>query len=277
MKSDVGIVIPFYYLSDNFETDINTLQETIESTRTFTRKIIVVDDGTKLSGINGAKLVKHNSNLGKGAALRTGLEYLLSDKDIKFIIEVDADNDQDPKEVVKFFEIFKKISPEEGYLVIGDRYSAPQMKNVGYYRESINEIQTSLFSQFGFKIRDSVSGFRGYSRNFANVILWDSKSKGFGIATEEIILAYLKNATLEEIPLEYAKPRKDSTKAYKLSEVLAGITIHGRELKKRGHSELVDYLNNIKIQIERKVNRIPFRIGGKEFVFRYNGDSYTIG
>ncbi len=276
MNSDIGIVIPFYYLSDNFEDDIKRLQFTIDSIIPYTTKIVVVDDGTKLISINNAKLIKHSLNIGKGGAIRTGIEYLLSDPTIKFIIEIDADNDQDPKETKKFIDYFKTKNYLDNYLVIGDRYSAPEMKNIVNYRKSINKIQTILFSYFGYTIRDSVSGFRGYSRNFADIILKNSKSKGFGIATEELILAYLSNAILTEIPLDYAKPRKSFTKAYKLAEVIDGITLHSSELEQKGLKELTESLDNVKSQIKQGINPIKFKLNKNEFEFRHTDEAYTI-
>ncbi|GEM_PF-2256613 len=276
MTSNVGVVIPFYYLSDGFEKDIEALQETIDSTRAYAKRIIVVDDGTKLSSILNAELIRHDVNIGKGATIRTGIEHLLSDSQIEFIVEIDADNDQDPKEVYKFIEVFKKRSSDENYLVIGNRYSAPEMRNPGKYREIIKDLQTSLFSKFGFNIRDSVSGFRGYSRSFANVILQKSESRGFGIATEQIILAYLTDTTLEEIPLGYAKLRKHFTKSYKISEVLEGIIIHREELKQRGFQELVESLGGIKNQIDVKDSPVRISLNGDTFEFTYNNESYTL-
>lgn len=275
MKTNVGIVIPFYYLSDNFQNDIVLLQKTIDILNQYSTKIIVVDDGTALQTVKGAELVKHKSNLGKGCAIRTGLEHLLFDKKIEFIVEVDADNDQDPREIIRFMEKFEDRSPTDQYLIIGDRYSAPQMAEPGKYRESINKIQTWLFSQFGFSIRDSVSGFRGYSRVFAQEILQKSSSAGFGIATEELILAYLADAAIEEIPLQYAKPRKLFTKAFKLGEVLEGITIHGEALKQRGHIDLLNILEEVKTHIDRKED-FKLTMGNQNFEFMYKDFNYTI-
>lgn len=275
MNSNVGIIIPFYYLSDNFEDDIRTLQTTIDSTTYYARKIVVVDDGTELSSISNANLIKHQQNRGKGSSIRTGIESLLEDPEIDFIIEIDADNDQDPKEAYKFIEAFKDSQFNPNYVVIGDRYSAPEMRNPGKYREAINNLQSMLFSKFGFHIRDSVSGFRGYSRYFANIILQQSQSKGFGIATEQIILAYLNDTALEEIPLGYAKPRKHFTQSYKLAEVLEGIILHDTELQQRGFQELVESLKGIKIQLDKNVNHLKINLNGKTFEFTYNEGLYT--
>jgi glycosyltransferase involved in cell wall biosynthesis len=274
MTPNIGIIMPFYYLSDDITADAKTLQETIESTKYF-GEIVVVDDGTQLTSVTDARLIKHGSNRGKSDAIRTGLEYILSNKNIGFIVEVDADNDQDPKEISKFIEKFKDKNPDDRYLVIGDRYFAPQMRAPRIYREAVNALQSLLFSQFGFSIRDSVSGFRGYSRAFANSILENSMSKGFGISTEEIIIAYLTNTIIEEIPLGYAKPRKNFTKAYKLGEVLEGLTLHSAELREKGHSTLLDCLNDIKTQIRNKADLVKFNLNGREFSFRYDDEAYT--
>lgn len=276
MPRHIGIIIPFYYLSNDFKADIKTLQETVDASQPYAGKIVVVNDGTALSTIRNAEIISHDSNAGKGVSIRTGLAHLLSDKDIEFVIEIDADNDQDPRDVVRFLEAFKNKDPHQNYLVIGDRYAAPEMQNPGHYRVSINQLQMVLFSHFGFHLRDSVSGFRGYSRSFANEVLQKSKSNGFGIATEEIILAYVTNTTLKEIPLGYAKQRSNFTKAYKLGEVIDGITIHREELGKKDLQELIDAMVNLKGQIEKGCSSIKFEMSGRTFMFRYDRETYTI-
>ncbi|MBW2967368.1 glycosyltransferase family 2 protein [Candidatus Woesearchaeota archaeon] len=269
MGCKIGVVIPFYYLTDSLETDIGTLQHTIDSVKPFTEAIVVVDDGTELSTLNDVQLIKHPSNSGKGCAIRTGLEFLLSDEEVQFIVEVDADNDQDPKETYRFLDAFTSRDPSERYLVIGDRYAAPEMQKPSNYRAVINQIQTLLFAELGYELRDSVSGFRGYSRAFAELVLKDSLCNGFGIASEEIILAYLTKSVVDSIPLGFAKPRKNFTKAYKIGEVLEGITAHAGELELKGHGKLLRTLKRVKHDVEHAVNPIEFTIGGKGFSLTY--------
>ncbi|MGV8168479.1 MAG: glycosyltransferase [Candidatus Nanoarchaeia archaeon] len=274
---DVASIIPFYYLSDNFNKDVKLLQTTINALRNYSKVVVVVDDGTELKKVKNAVVLKHDHNMGKGEAIRTGLRYVFEkEKSIGLIIECDADNDQDPEEAWLFRNYRFCDAGENDFLYLGDRYYAPQMNPPGRYRSKINVLQTLLFSELGIKVRDSVSGFRAYPINLGNIILTKSKSKGFGIATEELILSYLNGFKIKEIELEYAKPRKEFTKTYKLVEVLEGILLHEEELRMNGKYDLCDKLISVKQKIERKEPEISFDIGRRKFIFKDVGEGYTI-
>ena len=72
------------------------------------KEIIVVDDCSTdstskiLSKIKGIKLIKHSSNHGKGAAIRSGLKQATGD----IILIQDADLEYNPEEYKKLLEPF---------------------------------------------------------------------------------------------------------------------------------------------------------------------------
>ena len=62
--------------------------------------VIVVDDGStdqtsQLAKNAGAKVLKHNKNMGKGAAIKTGLGSAIKD-DYDFMVLLDGDGQHDP-------------------------------------------------------------------------------------------------------------------------------------------------------------------------------------
>lgn len=126
------------------------------------------------------------------------------------------------------------------------------MKRTNKHRLCVNKLQEALFKKLGIRLRDSVSGFRGYNRYFAEEFLKISKSKGFGIATEEVVVAYLINSIIKKVNLSYAKPRSEFTKSFKLIEVIDGFLCHKDELINKGFYQIVNFLTFIREQIHKK-------------------------
>src|SRR5205823_2721226 len=91
-----SVIIPVYNEARSIELVIQRVRAT-----GLAHEIIVVDDGStdgtfdcllKLRTIPGLKLVRHQGNRGKGAAIRTGLQHATGE----FAIIQDADTEYDP-------------------------------------------------------------------------------------------------------------------------------------------------------------------------------------
>ena len=125
--------------------------------------IVIVDDGSAdNSFLTLQKLpvitLRHRINRGKGAALRTGLEAAkIINADI--VITMDGDGQHDPSDIDVFVKTFlnKKVD-----VVLGVRQI--QKENMPISRRAANWIADKVtFILYGIHIRDSQSGFRGYS------------------------------------------------------------------------------------------------------------------
>tara|TARA_Y100000034_G_scaffold51102_1_gene62872 strand:+ start:577 stop:1296 length:720 start_codon:yes stop_codon:yes gene_type:complete len=114
----LSILIPAY----NEEETINELIGVVKKAdiKDIEKEIIVVDDGSKdktieiVEKIKEIILVKHEKNRGKGAAIRTGIEYATGD----IIIIQDADLEYDPNDYSK---LIKPIINGETKVVYGSR------------------------------------------------------------------------------------------------------------------------------------------------------------
>ncbi len=120
--------------------------------------VFLIDDGSEgdlheLSMRYGVKLVKHDRNRGKGAALRTGFKEALR---LGYTHVMTADSDgQHP---ARFVPDFLKLAPYYD-LVIGSRRE--QMKRMPPHRLLSNRITSTFISvMLGKRIEDSQSGFR---------------------------------------------------------------------------------------------------------------------
>lgn len=103
----LSIIIPVY----NEERTIKQLLNKVDQVKlpsSIKKEIIVINDGSRddtdkiLSGIktNKFKLYKHERNIGKGAAVKTGLEHATGD----LIVIQDADLEYDPADYSKLLE-----------------------------------------------------------------------------------------------------------------------------------------------------------------------------
>jgi tetratricopeptide (TPR) repeat protein/glycosyltransferase involved in cell wall biosynthesis len=127
--------------------------------------IVVIDDGSgpefqavfeKLSQIDGIYVLRHAINLGKGAALKAGINYILCRwPGVEGVVTADADGQHAPEDILRVAHRFLE-SP--GSLVLGSRVldeSAPARSRVG------NALTRSVLRVvLGQTIRDTQTGLR---------------------------------------------------------------------------------------------------------------------
>ncbi len=164
--------------------------------------IIVVDDGStdgtaEIARRHGADLVvRHHTNRGLGAALRTGLAAA-RDIDARAAVYIDADGEYPPSQIP---DLLKPIDADEADYVLGSRYLGSRQRQP-VLRLVANLIFTGLLSlAAGRRITDGQTGFRAFSRralecaeiihdyNYAQVLTLDLLKKGMRL--REVPIAY---------------------------------------------------------------------------------------
>ncbi|MEM7177172.1 MAG: glycosyltransferase family 2 protein [Pseudomonadota bacterium] len=113
-----------------------TVREVVAGTLPHVDEVIVVDDGptcatsAALAG-SGARVIRHEVNLGKGQRLTDGMEMAFGEG-AAMVITLDADRQHDPYEIPAFLAA---ASAPPGALVIGERSAsmpaAPTSRAVG--------------------------------------------------------------------------------------------------------------------------------------------------
>jgi glycosyltransferase involved in cell wall biosynthesis len=196
----ICILIPAY----NAEKTIGSV---LEKVRSLGLDTIVVNDGSmdrteKRAEEYGTHLLKHPRNLGKGAALRTGFQYIL-EKDYQVIITLDADGQHDPSEVLFLLDVFKKVQPD---LLIGSR--AGEFNRMTWLRRFWNRLGVKAVSRLCHTdITDSQSGFRLIRAEILKVI--SLTTTGFETELELLIKACKKGFGVLSIPINV--PKVDGT------------------------------------------------------------------
>jgi glycosyltransferase involved in cell wall biosynthesis len=101
----------------------STLRQVVEKCLVELDNVLVVDDGStdadveKLLDGLGVKVIGHERNMGKGAAILTALRYVESNGGV-YMITIDADGQHDPGDIGKFLPV---IMENDGALVVGCR------------------------------------------------------------------------------------------------------------------------------------------------------------
>ncbi|NCD32036.1 MAG: glycosyltransferase family 2 protein [Spartobacteria bacterium] len=150
-----AIVIPAYQEEEH-------IGAVIRCAKKYCDLIIVVDDGSTdqtrdVAEENGALLLRHAENFGKGAALSHGFKEAISLK-CTAVITVDADGQHDPDEIPKFIEAYERTHIP---VLIGNRMN--DCKGMPLTRRCTNTIMSYYLSrEMGQFVPDTQCGFRLY-------------------------------------------------------------------------------------------------------------------
>jgi len=137
-----------------------TIREVVCGVRPYVSQVLVVDDGsTDGTGHEaraaGASVVTHETNMGKGHAVRTGLAHLLSG-DSTHVILLDGDMQHLPHEAARLLDASRATGAD---VVIGERrFDRSCMPPARYHA---NRIGSRALSRFvGIPVHDTQCGFR---------------------------------------------------------------------------------------------------------------------
>ena len=164
-------------------------------------KVLVVDDGsvddtsliaTKL----GAVVIRHERNLGKGAALRKCFDWA-RDSGFDVLVTLDADGQHNPEDIPR---LLTPIIDGEAEVVIASRLrdGVPALRHIG------GKMLDWLIAGRG-DVVDSQSGFRAYSRKAFEQV--NASELGMGVDSE--ILMHAKEAGLRIVEVPVAMEYKN--------------------------------------------------------------------
>jgi glycosyltransferase involved in cell wall biosynthesis len=149
--------------------------------------VLVIDDGSSdntaaEAEAAGAKVIRHATNLGKGAALKTGLEYAVS-IGAPFYLFLDGDGQHDPSEIPAFIEA---INCSNAHLVVGNRMR--NLEPMPLIRRWTNQFMSWQIGRIcKIPVPDSQCGFRLARKELLPVLM--APSNRFEFESEIIILA----------------------------------------------------------------------------------------
>ena len=191
------VIIPTY-------NEVGTIFEVIKKVKEVSsdKEIIVVDDGST-DGIrnilkerrDGVKVLFHDTNKGKGAAIRTALPHITGD----IVIIQDADLEYDPSEYPR---LISPILEGKADVVYGSRLMGGPHRVLFYWHSVGNKIITTLSNIFtDLNLSDMETGYKVFRAEVLKKIKIESNRFGF---EPEITAKIAKmGCRIYEVPISY--------------------------------------------------------------------------
>jgi glycosyltransferase involved in cell wall biosynthesis len=201
-------VIPAY-------NDESSIAKVILQTKRYVDRVIVCDDGStdmtaEIAEHLGADVVRHEKNLGYGAAVQS-LFARARELNADVMVTLDGDGQHDPREIPVLVEpvLEGKADVVAGSRFLGDaekRNTLPRYRRLG-----IKAITRLTRAASNLALSDAQCGFRAYGRKALEGL--SPFENGMGISVEVLMKAKKQGLTVVEVPIgcNYRGLEKTST------------------------------------------------------------------
>lgn len=202
-RAEIAVLIPAYNAA-------RSLRGVIAGIKKSGLVIVVVDDGSTDATADtardtGVHVLRHRTNRGKGAALKTGFRFLLQ-KGYGAILTIDADGQHDPTLIPHFIQAYKE---SKGDIIIGSR--AGEFDAMSWLRRFWNQLGVKAVSKLiGIPLTDTQSGYRLIRAEVLQGL--PLRAAGYEGELELLIKACKRGHSVREIPIatRYADGRPSS-------------------------------------------------------------------
>ncbi len=203
----LSIIIPLYNEANDILILLNQLLQVKFPSHLENVEFIVVDDFSTDNSVEivqqfiadnpNFRLIRHDVNQGKGAAVKTGISQANGDV---FLIQ-DADQELSPTDIPAMVEAMEQLRVE---FINGSRYLPGVARPLASYKRYWgNKIFTNLTSiLINVRLTDMACGYKLIHRNLYNKI--NLQENRFGFEAELIIKALrIKRNNVAEVPVKY--------------------------------------------------------------------------
>lgn len=196
-KKSLSIIIPAF----NEKYFITTVIERVKQYGTQCQ-IIVVDDGSTdgtcelLRKATDITLIEHGKNQGKGAAIRTALEYVTGD----ILIIQDADLEYDPRD---YHHLLAPILAGNADVVYGSRFTGSGPHRVHFFWHMLGNRLLTFFSNMltNLNLTDMETGFKAFTQEVAQRLV--IKENRFGFEPEFTARVARMGVRIYEVGISY--------------------------------------------------------------------------
>ena len=213
IKPYISVIIPAFNEADDILFTLNKIISYFKE-KNHRFEIIVVDDGSndktsevvKNLNLENVRVLKHESNVGKGAAVKTGM--MNARGGVRMFLDADYQITIDNLD---------RFLPHLGDydIVIGS--TPPKLKTLLERRSLLGVAAKLLISLvMGWSIKDSQRGIKIFTQKAAEYIFPKQTIEKWGFDIEDLAIALEGGFRVKEISVEYTKPKKSnvSTSSY---------------------------------------------------------------
>ena len=174
-----------------------TIAKVVVHASRYAESVLVVDDGSSddtglIAERLGATVIRHDRNMGKGAALRSCFDWSRR-VGADVLVTLDADGQHNPDEIPNLISLILK---GEADVVIGSRKI---LSEAPFYRHAGGRLLDRLTGvKVGGRFVDAQSGFRAYSKATLNRVT--AAECGMGVDSEILMRARDAGLRIAEVP-----------------------------------------------------------------------------
>lgn len=197
----VAVIIPVYNDRDGLKKTLSRLFAALPSVlaqihhRNLFFSIVLVDDGSAkplsvetggfTGSIRGVYLLRHEVNLGQGAALQTGLEFALKRLDCKYFITMDADGQHLPEDLPRLMNAILNGGKD---IVFGNRFDKSVKVNPPLSRRLLLKAAVVLERHIsGLNLSDAHNGYRAFNRKCAEAVRLEQNRMAHATEFKQIV------------------------------------------------------------------------------------------
>jgi glycosyltransferase involved in cell wall biosynthesis len=195
------IVMPAY----NEAETIREIVAAVLAVPIASRELVIVDDGSKdgtrdilsneIAKLDGVRVILHEKNQGKGAALRTGFREARGD----YVCVQDADMEYDPREIPRLLE---PLILDLADVVYGSRFLGGPHRVLYYWHSVGNQLLTTASNIVtDLNLTDMETCYKAFRRSVIAQV--DIQEDRFGFEPEVTAKVARLGARVYEVPISY--------------------------------------------------------------------------
>ncbi|HKJ13061.1 MAG TPA: glycosyltransferase family 2 protein [Ornithinimicrobium sp.] len=193
-SDDAVLVVPVF-------NEAAVIAEVVTAARAAFAVVVCVDDGSTdgsaaLAQAAGATVVRHPFNLGQGAALQTGVRYVLDATPAAYLVTFDADGQHQVADAVA---MARHARQHELAVVFGSRFLDDRTRPGGLRRLLLKSAVWLTNQQTGMRLSDAHNGLRVIRRDAAMRL--DLRANRMAHATEIVLQLGRTRLPWQEYPV----------------------------------------------------------------------------
>ncbi len=215
----LSVIIPVYNEVESIETILTRVHDT-----KLTHEIIVVDDGSKdgtrdklktLDGKKNVRVILHEVNQGKGAAVRTGMAAAQGD----ILLIQDADLEYDPRD---YPELLKPIQEGLADVVYGSRFLGRAHRVTMFWHMLANKSLTLMTNiLYDTILTDMETGYKVFKRQVIDGMV--IRANSFNFEPEFTAKILKRKYRIFEVPITFNPRDYSQGKKIKLHDAFEAI------------------------------------------------------